>query len=55
MRIIEMKWTQRNIDRIFKWLKLESDFAGMLFRNGKAIGYKTAQDGRKIKFCFNQK
>ncbi len=38
MRIIKFKWTQRNIERIHKLLKITSNFDGTF--KGKYSGYK---------------
>ena len=39
-RKITMKWTQRNINRIHKWLKIKSDFKGFFSRDNFRMGYK---------------
>lgn len=40
MRKLKVKWTQRNIDRVHKFLKIDSDWYGNFKRNGQVIGYK---------------
>lgn len=49
MRKISMKWTDRNISRIIKWLGLDCDFAG--FFGGRYSGYKSG-NGKIITFYF---
>ena len=52
-RKIVMRWTQRNVDRIHKWLKLSSDFKGWFNQNGKRRGYKICNSGNMyITFVF---
>jgi hypothetical protein len=40
MRKLKVKWTQRNIDRVHKWLGIKSDWYGNFQRDNKTIGYK---------------
>jgi hypothetical protein len=47
MRHLEMKWTSRNVNRVHKWLNLQSDMSGRLYRNREYVGYK--QTGRNNK------
>ncbi len=39
-RKITMRHTQRNIERIHKWLKIKSDFKGFFSRDNTRLGYK---------------
>lgn len=41
MRQVKVKWNQRNIERMTKWLKLDQDFSGR-FNSPYGKGYKTA-------------
>jgi len=42
MRRIKIRWNdQRNIRRVNRWLNLQSDFCGFLYRRGALVGYKT--------------
>ena len=50
-RKIKMRWTARNVERIHKWLKINSDFRGWFERDGKRIGYKLCGNGY-ITFVF---
>ena len=52
---ITCKWTQRNIQRLHKWLNIDSHWNGLFSRNGKVIGYKQANKGQKITFVFYRK
>lgn len=52
MRVITMQWTQRNVDRIHKWLGLVSDWRGHfsgLYQGYKTVGAKTD----RISFHFH--
>ena len=40
MRKLKVKWNQRNIDRVHKWLGIKSDWYGNFQRDNKTIGYK---------------
>lgn len=45
-REIKVRWdNQRQINRIYKWLKLDPDWSGMLFRNKQIVGYKLSKGG----------
>ena len=44
-RKITMKWTEHNVNRMHKWLKLSSDFKGWFSQNGKRRGYKICKPG----------
>lgn len=52
MRHIKFLWTQRNLFRALKWLRLECDYSGFLLRDGIRVGYKSAQSARYITFTF---
>lgn len=52
MRHIKFVWTQRNLFRALKWLRLECDYQGFLLRDGVRVGYKSAQSARYMCFTF---
>jgi hypothetical protein len=54
IRQISVRWrNQRHIKRVYKWLNLEPDFRGMLYRKGLPVGYKTNKFSQLI-FNFYQ-
>jgi len=50
VKSIKIKWTQANIDRVHRLLGITSSWSG--FFSGRYKGYKLAENGRYIKFCF---
>ena len=55
IRKVTMKWTQRNIDRINKWFKLDNNWDGT-FTSSLGYGYKLS-DSKKwgyIHFVFTE-
>lgn len=54
MRTVTMRWTQRNINRITTWFKINYLFDGY-FTSAIGPGGKTANDGRIITFWFSDK
>ena len=49
-RVIKVRWDQRNLDRINKWLGLKMDFTGFFYKGNNKIGYKTA--GPALKYMY---
>ena len=50
-RKITMKWTERNVERMHRWLRLSSDFKGWFEQGGKRRGYKLCTS-KHITFVF---
>jgi hypothetical protein len=50
-RVIRIKWTQRNIDRLARWFRIEFNWNGS-FKWARGVGYKVARDGRFLTFVF---
>ncbi len=50
-RKIKVPFSIRNIERMYRWLKLTPDFNGWFERDGKRVGYKMFGRGSII-FVF---
>lgn len=50
VKTIKIRWTIQNIDRVHRLLGIVSNWAG--FFSGRYGGYKIAESGKYMLFCF---